>query len=118
MFYRSEPIRFPPTLPIPGEPIEVTRKFANHEGITPDWPQQPPPRHTSPFFHVCCRLWAIADEIALVYKSNSNNDIPVAEQVPLSFVEAKFRRLLDCMDQLKGDIVHEGHCPIQAVILQ
>ncbi|KAF4338421.1 nitrate assimilation regulatory nirA [Fusarium beomiforme] len=109
-FFPIEPIRYPPTLPVPGE------KPSNaSSGALSLWPPQPPLRHTTKYFSTLCRLWAIGAEIALVYRNDSK--VPIAERVSLAFVEAKYRGMMDWMEQLKEDLVRDGNCPLHVLIL-
>ncbi|KAM7201373.1 hypothetical protein V8F33_003473 [Rhypophila sp. PSN 637] len=72
-------------------------------------------RYTSPSFCVTCRLWAVANEIFLVYRmnnnDNNNNNVPIDERVPLVFVEAKYLKLLDCMARLGEGTIKEQNGP-------
>ncbi|KJZ70704.1 hypothetical protein HIM_09888 [Hirsutella minnesotensis 3608] len=91
-FYLEEPVSSPPTFPVPGDDRKVT--------LWKTWPE-----YMGPTFPVLCRLWAIAHEVAVVYVKHDDGSI--YDHVPLSFAEAKYRKLLAWMDTIDADILLE-----------
>jgi hypothetical protein len=73
------------------------------------------PSHTSPYFYLQCKLWSIATEVASVYKYKVN--VPILQRVPLALVEAKYRKLVACMDELGENRTRGGNCPAHALVL-
>ncbi|KAF4340440.1 conidial development fluffy [Fusarium beomiforme] len=108
-FYPREPIRYPPVLPMPGKVVDNMNPIMTKESVPSV------PRHSSPYFHTQCRLWVIALEVVSVYKQPSN--VPISERVPIAFVEAKYRRLVACMDELGENGVRGGDYPAHVLIL-
>jgi hypothetical protein len=78
-------------------------------------PAVPLPRHTSPYFYLQCKLWSIATEVASVYKHQT--DVSIPQRVALAFVEAKYRKLVACMDELGDNRVRGGDCPANVLVL-
>ncbi|KAK1757131.1 conidial development fluffy [Echria macrotheca] len=76
--YPSEPIPYPPILP------------------PPDPSKDPGLRHLSPFFPIVCKISVVAQEAHVVYGANA--DAPIPDRVPVAFIEARFRKLLRCME--------------------
>ena len=65
---------------------------------------------------MACKLWAIAQEVAVVYVTHSDRSI--SHRVPLAFAEAKYQKLLSWMDSVKADMVRGDHSPAHVVMFQ
>ncbi|KJZ80085.1 hypothetical protein HIM_00799 [Hirsutella minnesotensis 3608] len=100
-FYLEEPVSSPPTFPVPGD----DRKLA----LWKTWP-----KYMGPTFPVLCRLWTIAQEVAVVYVKHDDGSIH--DRVPLSFAEAKYRKLLAWMDTIDADMLREDDVAAHVVM--
>ena len=110
MFYPLEPIQYPPTLPVP----IALRSDEDWPGVSRH--PYPPSRHTSKTFPVACRLMVIAQEVNAVYSACKGD--PVMERVPLAFLEAKYQKILACIDTLKNDVVQAADAPLYILVFQ
>lgn len=74
------------------------------------------PRHATKSFAKLCELFIIIQEVAVVYKMPGTG--PVAERVPLMFVEAKYQKLLAWLDTLGRDWIWNESSPYYHIFFQ
>ncbi|KAM0418945.1 hypothetical protein ACHAPT_012103 [Fusarium lateritium] len=105
IFYHHKPIRFPPTLPIPGAP-------RNRDMAVSSCTAYPP--HLGTTFPNTCRLWTVVQEVLGVYVYPDEK--PISERVPLAFAEGKYRKLLEWASTLGNDMKRTEHCASDVII--
>ncbi|PVH97206.1 nitrate assimilation regulatory protein nirA [Periconia macrospinosa] len=100
-YFAEPPISFPPLLPIPGN------ASAPSGSLNIVWPLHPLPAYMGRTFPTLSALWIIVQGINTMYFPT--DDTPVAERVPLSFIELKCQQLLAWADTLCQEMLREQH---------
>ncbi|TEA14931.1 Nitrogen assimilation transcription factor nit-4 [Colletotrichum sidae] len=98
VFYHHPPIRYPPSLSIPGQSRDERKQpLTSSQGAS---------YTRSKVFVKYCKLMTIIQEIMSVYipAGTMTGDGSVSDCVPLGFAEAKYRRLLDWAASLPADM--------------
>ncbi|CAI6339989.1 unnamed protein product [Periconia digitata] len=101
LYFPAPPISFPPSLPVPGN------AGASTGSLDIVWPPHPLPLYMGRTFSTLSGLWIIVQEINSMFFSS--DDKPVAERVPLSFIESKCQKLLAWADTLSKEMLREEH---------
>ncbi|KAF4453680.1 Conidial development protein fluffy [Fusarium austroafricanum] len=92
----TKPIDFPPMFPVPGR----NTKDMIDERLAVHWPCHSIPDYAGKTFQALCELWTIMQEVIAVYFADS----PAPMRIPLSFVEAKYQKILAFTDSLPPDM--------------
>jgi hypothetical protein len=103
IFYHQTPVRFHPTLRIPGE------------GENSDASESPPP-YLGTTFASMCRLWTILQEVLGVYSYPSS--MPMSARVPPAFAEGKYQKLLVLASSLSRGMSRTDSCSFDVMIFQ
>jgi len=102
-----DPIRHPPTLPIPGQ--TPTKRDEN-------WPAHPLPPYMGNTFPYVCELFVIFQQVCVAYSSDEARGLP-SEKL-LRIAEAKYQELLHWADTLPLDMMRADHRPTHVMIFQ
>jgi hypothetical protein len=111
IYYPTEPIEFPPILPIPGdldEPTDFGSPFL--------WPPHPLPTYMGRTFQTLSKLWVIIQEIHTLYILTDNTSLE--NRVPLSFAESKYQSLLAWSDTLLPDMINGENSSVHVLFFQ
>jgi hypothetical protein len=111
IYYPTEPIEFPPILPIPGdldEPTDFGSPFL--------WPPHPLPTYMGRTFQTLSKLWVIIQEIHTLYILTDNTSLE--NRVPLSFAEWKYQSLLALSDTLLPDMINGENSSVHVLFFQ
>jgi hypothetical protein len=111
IYYPTEPIEFPPILPIPGdlnEPTDYESPFL--------WPPHPLPTYMGHTFQTFSKLWVIIQEINTLYILTDNTSLE--KRVPLSFAESKYQSLLAWSDTLLPDMINGENSSVHVLFFQ
>lgn len=104
IFYVDDPVKHPPTLPIPGS---TKRDKA--------WPSHPLPTYMGHTFPSTCELWTIWQEFFTAY---TYGDMTLGSEEHLAVAESKYQELLHWADILPPDMVRVPNCPAHVMIFQ
>lgn len=105
--YLTDPIQYPPALPIPGDgqsSPEVERE------LTPSFPLRANMGQAFPHF---CTLWTWTAEIMCMYRG-----VGGPQNVSLANAQAKYRKLLTWTDSLPGSMTCGDHRTHDILIFQ
>jgi hypothetical protein len=111
IYYPTEPIEFPPILPIPGDldgPIDFGSPFL--------WPPHPLPTYMGHTFQTLSKLWVIIQEIHTLYILTDNTSLE--NRVPLSFAESKYQSLLAWSDTLLPNMINDENSSVHVLFFQ
>lgn len=109
--YGGKSVPYPPILPIPGK---HNREIAG--AVCTSWPPHPTPDYMGGTFTALCELWAIVQEVLALY--NTPRDGPLADMVPLSFAEEKYRKLLSLAGTFTRELARHSHNLLHVQIFQ
>ncbi|RGP64023.1 nitrate assimilation regulatory nira [Fusarium longipes] len=101
IFYQNKPIRFPPTLRIPGGDENSSGSGSS-------------PPYLGSTFASMCRIWTILQEVLSVYCFPSST--PISERVPLAFAEGKYQKLLEWARSLPSSMMRTDDCKSDVMI--
>ena len=111
MLFHEDPIRLPPSLPIPGDV-----KPAGTDSSIPLWPPHTLPGYMGQTFTFLSKFCTIIQEIQATYFGGDK--FPLAEKVSLAFAEAKYQKLLSWADTLSTEVARGNHSSAHVFILQ
>jgi hypothetical protein len=111
-YFPAKPIKFPPTLPIPGDPIRLTDSYPV------SWPPHPAPEYMRQTFTTLCKFWIIIQEIDSVYLSNNITSTSLVHRVSLAFAESKYRRLLAWASELPQQMIRNESSTYDVLLFQ
>lgn len=97
-YYHDVPVQPPSRFPLPG---------------TPGFPLT---AYTGPSFASLCRFWLICYDVLLKY--NIKGDQPIKERVSFSFVEDRYRMLLEWADNLPYAAWRHSQSPHYVLTMQ
>jgi hypothetical protein len=71
---------------------------------------------TGSVFAAACQLCVIAQDVVMAFYTKS--EIPIAQRVPLSFVESKYRELLAWSETLPFELIRDNEQGPDVLVLQ
>src|SRR3569833_3109791 len=108
VYYLDAPIKNPPSLPIPGSEEESEEGADLHECTLP--------MYMGRTYPVTCKFWCIVQEVTAMYHEAAGGDL--VDHVPLSFVEAAYRKLLYWADTLNTAMAREEDSSEHVLLFQ
>jgi hypothetical protein len=109
-YFPDRYIKFPPILPIPGDPIRVPSLYPFA------WPPHALPVYMTQTFSTLCKFWIINQEIDAVYLLKGS--MPLTDRVSLAFAESKYRKLLAWASELPRQMIRDESSTHDILFLQ
>lgn len=107
LFHFAPTIKYPPTLPIPGNCENIGAEDEETEI------QLPLPAEMGQTFPSFCILWTTVSEILLVYRNTESQ-----QKISLTFALSKYYKLLSWADTLPHSMARSEYNPAHVVVFQ